>query len=208
MKDFSEQEWQEVCERMKKHILTHEDNIRLNESLKMIYNLNEKFDRHDYLMECYNMFDQIHYALINICCLGTNIGYDMINHWCQEIKAFSKNIISHPTGKQVNRYEIAFDVFTKGYLDKKSLTYDNNEVFIQAMKTEIKKSKISNKTPELKKRQATYIELNIIPNIDYYIEINQYRVSIFWKSFFEAIIQQEIIILNDALETFINTKVE
>lgn len=155
MKEFTIQDWKEVCERARSYINYNENYNVLNE---MSYNP-ERFER-----LCDSKCKLIHYSIINICCLS-DITPDDVRYWVyDELLPSLSKLIDYDIHSNVNRSRTIFESIIEPYLDSDTYEYNNNTLYIKAMQDEIRKGE---RSPELwKQRVDKIIKKDVLPNID------------------------------------------
>lgn len=203
MTDFNIYDWQEVCEHI--HEITPQHNIELFNKIKQIYPLNEMgFTIKKFKNYCGNVAVQIHFNIINIMCLGNNVGNDCIHHWKIELMSYINKIIYGQVDKNVKRDKIVFGEIIEPYLNIKTYQFDSTHLIISALNDEIRKSYKNNSTNS-QKIAGKYIKENIIPDVDKILSKYNVYVGKLYKSLINAAIQEDLNIFVDELDNFITT---
>lgn len=208
MKEFTEQEWKEVCEHMDS-ITSIKECAEYLKEIRSIYGLplNEMAkDQRSFIAICCGQALNIHYTVANIICLSDTICQDARLHWQHELIEFASKIIDANIEKGVKRTAIAFDNIIDSYMDIYKIThysYNDTYIYEKAMKAEIKKAQKPTATPA-QKIEAKQIEQRIIPNLEKFVKPNQERVSKLFDGFIEACKKEDIDIFEEAVDEFIN----
>ena len=207
MKEFTEQEWKEVCGRMNS-ITSIKECAEYLKEIRSIYGLplNEMAkDRKSFIAVCVDSAENIHYTIANIICLSDTICQDARLHWRHELITFAKDIINANIEKSVKRTAIAFDKVIDSYMEPYKIThysYTDSYIYEKAMKYEIKKAQRPTATPA-QKIEAQQIEKRILPNLEKFVKPNQERVSKLFDGFIEACKKEDIDIFKEAVDDFI-----
>lgn len=110
-----------------------------NLSQQNIMSLNEMaYNRREFYSMCVQLFEQIHFNIINIIILGDYFP-ENINHWKNELFGYVKNIFYQTTEKSVKKADIVKKCIIEVWCDQFTFEYDTDEPIIAAIKDEIKK---------------------------------------------------------------------
>lgn len=172
MKEFTIQDWREVCQRARQYInYMPPDYNTLNE---MSYNPRR------FQTLCDSICKLIHYSIINICCLS-DITPNDVRHWTYDklLPSLSK-LIDSDIHKNVNRTRTIFESIIEPYLDSDTYAYNSNTLYIKAMQDEIRKGENSKEI--WKQRVAQIIKKDVLPNIDNIRIMNNQRTSRLFKN--------------------------
>lgn len=171
--------------------------IRASEELQDM-----EFSRNEFIRECALLSTPFNYTIASIICFE-NIFRNPIKQWRKYLIDSVKQLIDFETHEIVNKEILIKDVLLIGYANsyKDCMTYLDSDIYDLLLKDEMSKV---NKSFTKNQYIISYIETNILPNIETLVEQNKERVYNLFVALFKACNKSDILIFQKAVDKFIS----